>query len=80
MHSWVELLADQPSLAVGHAAVQSTPPSFVLRPNPLSRPRRFAADIAFDIPHAEVLPLMAPEALATALAALHGVSPVALVR
>ena len=74
------VLADQPSLAVGHAAVQSTPPSFVLRPNPLSRPRRFAADIAFDIPHAEVLPLMAPEALATALAALHGVSPVALVR
>jgi ParB-like chromosome segregation protein Spo0J len=74
------VLADQPSLAVGHAIVQTAPPSFVLRPNPLSRPRRFAADIAFDIPHAEVLPLMAPEALATALAALHGVSPVALVR
>ncbi len=74
------VLADQPSLAVGHAVVQTAPPSFVLRPSPLSRPRRFAADIAFDIPHAEVLPLMAPEALATALAALHGVSPVALVR
>ena len=55
-------------------------PSFVLRPEPLSRPRRFAADIAFELPHAEVLPLMAPEALAAALAALDGVSPVALVR
>jgi ParB family chromosome partitioning protein len=74
------VLADQPSLAAGKAAMHTAVPSFVLRPNPLSRPRRFAADIAFELPHAEVLPLMAPEALATALAALDGVSPVALVR
>ena len=46
----------------------------------LSRPRRFAADIAFDLPRAEVLPQMAPEALTAALAALDGVSLVALVR
>lgn len=74
------VLADQPSLAAGKAVVRAAPPSFVLRPNPLSRPRRFAADIAFELPHAEVLPLMAPEALASALAALDGVSLVALVR
>jgi hypothetical protein len=74
------VLADQPSMTAGHALVQSAAPAFLLRPEPLSRPRRFAADIAFDIPNAEVLPLMAPEALAAALAALHGVSPVALVR
>lgn len=74
------VLADQPSPAAGHGVAQSAPPSFVLRPSPLSRPRRFAADIAFELPHAEVLPLMAPEALAAALAALDGVSPVALVR
>jgi hypothetical protein len=59
---------------------QSNAPAFVLRPDPLSRPRRFAADIAFELPHADVLPLMAPEALTAALAALDGVSLVALVR
>jgi ParB-like chromosome segregation protein Spo0J len=74
------VLADQPSPAAEHALIQRAAPSFVLRPEPLSRPRRFAADIAFELPHAEVLPLMAPEALAAALAALDGVSPVALVR
>ena len=74
------VLADQPMLAAGQPVVQRPAPSFVLRPEPLSRPRRFAADIAFELPHAEVLPLMAPEALAAALAALDGVSPVALVR
>jgi hypothetical protein len=74
------VLADQPLLATGQPVVQRPAPSFVLRPEPLSRPRRFAADIAFELPHAEVLPLMAPEALAAALAALDGVSPVALVR
>ena len=40
----------------------------------------FCADIAFDLPHAEVLPQMSPEALTAALAALDGVSLVALVR
>ncbi len=74
------VLADQPSLAPAHAAAQSNAPAFVLRPEPLSRPRRFAADIAFDLPRAEVLPQMAPEALTAALAALDGVSLVALVR
>ncbi|MGA7989055.1 MAG: ParB N-terminal domain-containing protein [Candidatus Dormiibacterota bacterium] len=74
------VLADQPSLVAGQPLVQRPAPSFVLRPEPLSRPRRFAADIAFELPRAEVLPLMAPEALAAALAALDGVSPVALVR
>ena len=74
------VLADQPSPAAGKAAAQSTAPSFVLRPHPLSRPRRFATDIAFELADAEVLPVMAPEALATALAALDGVSLVALVR
>jgi ParB-like nuclease family protein len=74
------VLADQPSLTAEHPVVQRTAPAFVLRPDPLSRPRRFAADIAFELPHAEVLPLMTPEALAAALAALDGVSPVALVR
>jgi ParB-like chromosome segregation protein Spo0J len=74
------VLADQPSLAPAEAAAQAHAPAFVLRPEPLSRPRRFAADIAFDIPHAEVLPQMAPEALTAALAALDGVSLVALVR
>jgi len=73
-------LADQPSPAAEHALVQLAAPAFVLRPDPLSRPRRFAADIAFELAHAEVLPRMAPEALAAALAALDGVSPVALVR
>ena len=70
------VLADQPSLAVS----RTNAPAFVLRPDPLSRPRRFAADIAFDLPRAEVLPQMAPEALTAALAALDGVSLVALVR
>jgi ParB-like nuclease domain len=74
------VLSDQPSPAAEHALIQRAAPSFVLRPEPLSRPRRFAADIAFELPRAEVLPLMAPEALAAALAALDGVSPVALVR
>lgn len=74
------VLADRPSLVAGQPLVQRPAPSFVLRPEPLSRPRRFAADIAFELPRAEVLPLMAPEALAAALAALDGVSPVALVR
>jgi ParB-like nuclease domain len=74
------VLADQPSLAPVQSAAQANAPAFVLRPDPLSRPRRFAADIAFELPHAEVLPLMAPEALTTALAALDGVSLVALVR
>jgi hypothetical protein len=74
------VLADQPSLTAGLPIVQRPVPAFVLRPQPLSRPRRFAADIAFELPHAEVLPLMAPEALTAALAALDGVSPVALVR
>jgi ParB-like chromosome segregation protein Spo0J len=73
------VLADQPSLAQAPAA-HAKAPAFVLRPDPLSRPRRFAADIAFELPHAEVLPLMAPEALTAALAALDGVSLVALVR
>jgi ParB-like chromosome segregation protein Spo0J len=79
-HDETRVLADQPSVTAGHALVQAAAPAFLLRPEPLSRPRRFAADIAFDLPNAEVLPLMAPEALAAALAALHGVSPVALVR
>jgi hypothetical protein len=74
------VLADQPTLAAAQTAAQANAPAFVLRPDPLSRPRRFAADIAFDLPHAEVLPVMAPEALTTALAALDGVSLVALVR
>lgn len=74
------VLADQPTLAPAQAAAQSNAPAFVLRPEPLSRPRRFAADIAFDLPRAEVLPQMAPEALTAALAALDGVSLVALVR
>jgi ParB family chromosome partitioning protein len=74
------VLADQPSLAAAHSAARANAPAFVLRPDPLSRPRRFAADIAFELPHAEVLPAMAPEALTTALAALDGVSLVALVR
>jgi ParB-like chromosome segregation protein Spo0J len=74
------VLADQPLLAPAQAAAQANAPAFVLRPDPLSRPRRFAADIAFDLPHAEVLPLIAPEALTAALAALDGVSLVALVR
>ncbi len=73
------VLADQTSLDAALPA-QSNAPAFVLRPDPLSRPRRFAADIAFELPHAEVLPLMAPEALTAALAALDGVSLVALVR
>ena len=62
------------------AVSRTNAPAFVLRPDPLSRPRRFAADIAFDLPRAEVLPQMAPEALTAALAALDGVSLVALVR
>ena len=74
------VLADQPTLAAAQSAVQANAPAFVLRPDPLSRPRRFAADIAFELPHAEVLPVMAPKALTTALAALDGVSLVALVR
>jgi ParB/RepB/Spo0J family partition protein len=74
------VLADQPSLAPAQAVARGNAPAFVLRPDPLSRPRRFAADIAFDLPHAEVLPQMAPEALTAALAALDGVSLVALVR
>jgi hypothetical protein len=73
------VLADRTSLDAALPA-QSNAPAFVLRPDPLSRPRRFAADIAFELPHAEVLPLMAPEALTAALAALDGVSLVALVR
>jgi ParB family chromosome partitioning protein len=73
------VLADQTSLNAALPA-QSNAPAFVLRPDPLSRPRRFAADIAFELPHAEVLPLMSPEALTAALAALDGVSLVALVR
>jgi hypothetical protein len=73
------VLADQTSLDAALPA-QANAPAFVLRPDPLSRPRRFAADIAFELPHAEVLPLMAPEALTAALAALDGVSLVALVR
>jgi ParB family chromosome partitioning protein len=73
------VLADQNSLDATLPA-QSNAPAFVLRPDPLSRPRRFAADIAFELPHAEVLPQMAPEALTAALAALDGVSLVALVR
>jgi ParB/RepB/Spo0J family partition protein len=74
------VLADQTALAPGAVTAQAAAPAFVLRPDPLSRPRRFAADIAFELPHAEVLPLMAPDALAAALAALDGVSLVALVR
>jgi ParB-like nuclease domain len=74
------VLADQPTLAAAQSAAQANVPTFVLRPDPLSRPRRFAADIAFELPHAEVLPVMAPEALTSALAALDGVSLVALVR
>jgi hypothetical protein len=74
------VLADQPSLAALQPAAQANTPAFVLRPDPLSRPRRFAADIAFDLPHADVLPSIAPEALTSALAALDGVSLVALVR
>ena len=74
------VLADQTALAPGGVTAQAAAPAFVLRPDPLSRPRRFAADIAFELPHAEVLPLMAPDALAAALAALDGVSLVALVR
>lgn len=74
------VLADQPSLAPALVTARANAPAFVLRPDPLSRPRRFAADIAFELPRAEVLPLMAPEALTTALAALDGVSLVALVR
>jgi ParB family chromosome partitioning protein len=73
------VLADQQALTALPAA-QANSPAFLLRPDPLSRPRRFAADIAFELPHAEVLPQMAPEALTTALAALDGVSLVALVR
>jgi len=74
------VLADQPSLGPDKAAARTNAPAFVLRPDPLSRPRRFAEDIAFELPHAEVLPQMAPEALTAALAALDGVSLVALVR
>jgi len=74
------VLADQPGLAPVQAAAHANAPAFVLRPDPLSRPRRFAADIAFDLPRAEVLPVMAPDALTAALAALDGVSLVALVR
>ena len=75
------VLADQPSAPVLHATFrEAAAPAFLLRPDPLSRPRRFAADVAFELPHAEVLPQMAPEALTAALAALGGVSPVALVR
>jgi ParB/RepB/Spo0J family partition protein len=74
------VLADQPSIAPALAVSRTNAPAFVLRPDPLSRPRRFAADIAFDLPRAEVLPQMAPEALTAALAALDGVSLVALVR
>src|SRR5580692_5809771 len=50
------VLADQTSLDTALPA-QSNAPAFVLRPDPLSRPRRFAADIAFELPHADVLPL-----------------------
>jgi hypothetical protein len=74
------VLADQPSLGPDKAAARTNAPAFVLRPDPLSRPRRFAEDIAFELPHAEVLPQMAPEALTAALTALDGVSLVALVR
>jgi ParB-like chromosome segregation protein Spo0J len=74
------VLADQPTLTAAQPAAQANAPAFVLRADPLSRPRRFAADIAFELPHAEVLPSMAPEALTAALAALDGVSLVALVR
>jgi hypothetical protein len=74
------VLADQPSLGPDKAAARNNAPAFVLRPDPLSRPRRFAEDIAFELPHAEVLPQMAPEALTAALTALDGVSLVALVR
>jgi ParB/RepB/Spo0J family partition protein len=74
------VLADQTALEPGAVTAQAAAPAFVLRPDPLSRPRRFAADIAFELPHAEVLPRMAPDALAAALAALDGVSLVALVR
>jgi hypothetical protein len=74
------LLADQPTLAQPLPASEANAPTFALRPDPLSRPRRLAADIAFDLPHTEVLPQMAPEALAAALTALSGVSLTALVR
>ena len=75
------VLADQPTPAAVQATFhEAAAPAFLLRPDPLSRPRRFAADVAFELPHAEVLPQMPPEALAAALAALDGVSPVALVR
>jgi ParB-like nuclease domain len=74
------LLADQPAHATPLPAAQSNAPAFVLRSEPLSRPRRLAADIAFDLPHADVLPQLAPEALIAALTALDGVSLVALVR
>jgi len=74
------VLADQQTLTAALPAAQANSPAFLLRPDPLSRPRRFAADIAFELPHAEVLPQMAPEALTAALAALDGVSLVALVR
>ena len=42
------VLADQTSLNAALPA-QSNAPAFVLRPDPLSRPRRFAADIAFEL-------------------------------
>jgi len=74
------VLADRQTLTAALPAAQANSPAFLLRPDPLSRPRRFAADIAFELPHAEVLPQMAPEALTAALAALDGVSLVALVR
>ncbi|HVC40588.1 MAG TPA: ParB N-terminal domain-containing protein [Candidatus Saccharimonadales bacterium] len=74
------VLSDQPSLQQAQPAARANAPTFVLRPDPLSRPRRFAADIAFELPRAEVLPAMAPEALTAALTALEGVSLVALAR
>lgn len=74
------LLADQPAHATPLPGAQSNAPAFVLRSEPLSRPRRLAADIAFDLPHADVLPQLTPEALTAALTALDGVSLVALVR
>jgi ParB-like nuclease domain len=73
------VLADEPPVAPA-AAAQANAPAFALRSDPLSRPRRFTADIAFELPHADVLPMMAPEALTAALTALDGVSLVALVR
>ncbi|MHB8487782.1 MAG: ParB/RepB/Spo0J family partition protein [Candidatus Dormibacteria bacterium] len=74
------VLSDQPSLQPAQPAARANAPTFVLRPDPLSRPRRFAADIAFELPRAEVLPAMAPDALTAALTALEGVSLVALAR